>query len=98
MEAANGQEALDRVAHAIPRMILLDLNMPVMDGFEFLRELRARPGCEAIPVVVLTAMDLSAEDRRRLRGASQVLNKGDTSLRELAETLRKMEAGAVAEA
>ncbi len=87
-EACHGQEALDSIAHAIPRMILLDLNMPVMDGFDFLRELRSRPGCEAIPVVVLTALDLTPEDRRRLRGANQVLNKGDTSLQDLAEKLR----------
>ncbi len=46
VEAANGQEALDQVARAIPRLILLDLNMPVMDGFDFLQALRAAPGCE----------------------------------------------------
>ncbi len=90
VEAENGLEALDLVAHAIPRLILLDLNMPVMDGFEFLQALRERPGCDAVPVVVLTAMDLTAEDRRRLRGANQVLNKGDVSLRELAERLRRL--------
>ena len=90
VEAENGLEALDLVAHAIPRLILLDLNMPVMDGFDFLRALRERPGCDAVPVVVLTAMDLTAEDRRRLRGANQVLNKGDISMRELAERLRRL--------
>ena len=88
VEAANGQEGLDQVACAVPRVILLDLNMPVMDGFDFLRELRARPGCGEIPVVVLTALNLTADDRRRLRGANQVLNKGDLSLRDLAERLR----------
>ena len=90
VEAANGEEALQKVAFAIPRVILLDLNMPVMDGFDFLHALRRRPGCEHVPVVVLTAMDLSAEDRSRLRGANQVLNKGDTSLRDLAERLRQL--------
>ena len=90
VEAANGRVALDHVARAIPRMILLDLDMPVMDGFAFLAELRNRPGCGAIPVVVLTAMDLTPEDRRRLRGANQVLNKGDLSLRDLAEKLRQL--------
>ena len=94
VEAANGAEALDKVAYAVPRVILLDLNMPVMDGFEFLQTLRQRPGCERVPVVVLTAMDLSAADRSRLRGANQVLHKGDTSLRDLAEKLRQL--GAVA--
>ncbi len=90
VEAENGRVAMDQVAYALPRVILLDLNMPVMDGFEFLAELRRRPGCGAIPVVVLTAMDLTAEDRRRLRGANQVLNKGDVTLQDLAEKLRQL--------
>ena len=90
IEAANGEEALERVAHAVPRLILLDLTMPVMDGFSFLHALRGRPDCADIPVVVLTACDLTKEDRSRLRGASQVLNKGDTSLRDLAGELRAL--------
>ncbi|MGI4944517.1 MAG: response regulator, partial [Janthinobacterium lividum] len=93
-EAGNGQEALDRVAHATPRLILLDLTMPVMDGFTFLYALRDRPGCADIPVVVLTARDLTNEERYRLRGASQVLNKGDTSLRDLAGELQMLAAPA----
>ena len=88
VEAADGRAGLDCVARAIPRVILLDLNMPVMDGFDFLRALRARPGCGEIPVVVLTAMTLGAEDRRRLRGANQVLHKGDLTMQDLAERLR----------
>ena len=90
MEAGNGEEALDRVAHAVPRVILLDLTMPVMDGFAFLHALRERPGCADVPVVVLSARDLTREDRGRLDGASQVLKKGSTSLRELAGTLRSL--------
>ena len=89
-EATNGLEALDQVAHAVPKLILLDLTMPVMDGFSFLRTLRERPGCADVPVVVLSARDLTSEDRKRLRGASQVLNKGDTSLRDLAGELRAL--------
>ena len=95
VEAGDGREALAQVAHSLPRVILLDLNMPVMDGFEFLRELRARPGCGDVPVVVLTALDLTSEDRRRLRGANQILNKGDTNLRDLAHKLHQLGAGAV---
>ena len=74
----------------MPQVILLDLNMPVMDGFAFLHELRARPNCESVPVVVLTALDLSVDDRRRLRGANQVLHKGDVRLSKLAEKLRQL--------
>ena len=86
-EAANGQLALEAVAKGVPRLILLDLAMPVMDGFEFLFRLREQPGCGTVPVVVLTVLDLSLEDRRRLRGANQVLNKGSVSLRELTAKL-----------
>ncbi len=94
-EAANGHEALDEVDRALPRLILLDLAMPVMDGFEFLRRLRERPGCGAVPVVVLTALDLTTDDRRRLRGANQVLNKGRISLNELTEKLRAIRPSAL---
>ena len=87
-EAANGQEALDQVLHRPPQMILLDLTMPVMDGFTFLHELRERAGCRHIPVVVLTARDLDAAERRRLGGADRVLSKGGTDLRQLAGELR----------
>ena len=90
VEASNGAEALERVKHAIPRVILLDLNMPVMDGFDCLQALRQLPGCERVPVIVLTALDLTTEDRRRLRGANQVLSKGDVSLHDLAEKLRTL--------
>lgn len=89
-EAANGREALDIVAHAPPQLILLDLTMPVMDGFAFLHELRQRPGCHEIPVVVLTARDLDAEERKRLGGADRVLSKGETNLRLLAGELRAL--------
>ncbi len=58
--AANGREALDRVAQEMPGLILLDMKMPVMNGWEFAREFRARYDRQA-PIVVLTA----AEDARK---------------------------------
>ena len=73
---------------ALPRVVLLDLEMPVLDGFGFLQAFRATPGCAGIPVVVLTAKDLTREDRKRLQGASEVLSKGVTSLGALARELR----------
>ena len=87
VEAADGREGLARAAERRPEVVLLDLNMPVMDGFDFLEELRKLPGCAEVPVVVLTARDLTNEDRGRLRGASQVLNRGDVSLRALVQRL-----------
>ncbi len=67
-EAENGRVALQRVADHAPSLILLDLMMPVMDGFEFVMEMRKRASSRAIPIVVVTAKDVTDEDRRRLNG------------------------------
>jgi signal transduction histidine kinase/DNA-binding response OmpR family regulator len=76
-EAENGREALARLAERIPSLILLDLMMPVMDGFEFLQELRQRSEWREIPVVVVTAKSLTEEDRRLLDGCvANVIEKG----------------------
>ncbi len=76
-EAGNGREALDQLAQQKPRLILLDLMMPVMDGFDFLLELRAKPEWLEIPVIVLTAKDLTDEDRRVLSDrVEQIVEKG----------------------
>ena len=66
------------------RLIVLDLTMPVMDGFAFLQTLRADEQHRDIPVVVLTARDLSPGDRQRLDGVDRVLTKGEQSLRDVA--------------
>jgi signal transduction histidine kinase/DNA-binding response OmpR family regulator len=67
-EAENGQVALEKLAEQTPSLILLDLLMPVMDGFEFVMEMHKRESSSAIPIVVVTAKDLTEEDRRRLNG------------------------------
>jgi len=66
--ADNGQQALDIMSDLQPMLILLDLMMPVMDGFDFLAAMRARPEWRHIPVIVITAKDLTADDRDRLSG------------------------------
>jgi CheY-like chemotaxis protein len=76
-EAENGRVALGRVHERTPGVILLDLMMPEMDGFEFLEELRRHDAGGAIPVVVVTARELSAEDHQRLNGSvERILQKG----------------------
>ena len=90
VEAENGQDALDKLELAMPRLVLLDLTMPVMDGFAFLETLRRRPGCADLPVVVLTARDLTREDREALGSADRILTKGDTSMKALAGELRAL--------
>ena len=75
-EAGDGQEALNIMADLQPRLILLDLMMPVMDGFDFLAAMRARPEWQHIPVIVITAKDLTGDDRDRLAGrVEEVLEK-----------------------
>jgi CheY-like chemotaxis protein len=77
MEASNGRTALDCLETAIPDVILLDLMMPEMDGFEFARRLRERSDWNAISVIVLTAKDLTEADRLRLNGnVEKVVQKG----------------------
>lgn len=82
IEAANGELALQqlRSAKALPQVILLDLMMPVMDGLQFLEELRLEPGWKAIPVVVLTAKVLTEDDHRRLQSnVHKVIEKSHLS-------------------
>jgi len=67
-EAANGRLGLESLVRERPAMVLLDLMMPEMDGFEFLDELRRTHSSAEIPVVVITAMTLTEADRRRLNG------------------------------
>jgi CheY-like chemotaxis protein len=91
-EAENGRVALDRLAETLPDVIVLDLMMPEMDGFEFLAELRSRPDGRDIPVLVVTAKDLTEDDRRRLNGGVErvIMKRGyasDELLRELGRAL-----------
>ncbi len=89
-EASNGQEALNMMPDVQPRLILLDLMMPVMDGFGFLAAMRARPEWEQIPVIVITAKDLSREDRSRLSGCvEEVLEKNAYTRDQLLKHVRE---------
>jgi signal transduction histidine kinase/CheY-like chemotaxis protein len=67
VEAANGPTALSLIPEIRPDLVLLDLMMPVMDGFEVLEHMKEMPAAAEIPVVVVTAKDLDAEERAWLR-------------------------------
>jgi CheY-like chemotaxis protein len=89
LEAENGRAGLAALAQGRPDLILLDLIMPEMDGFEFLDRLRRDQELAYIPVVVITAADLSAGDHRRLAGAvEQVLQKSTHGRQELLAELK----------
>ncbi|KQP40271.1 hypothetical protein ASF49_20970 [Methylobacterium sp. Leaf104] len=90
VEASNGQEGLQQVIDNKPDVVIVDLNMPILDGFGFLEGVRAVPGSADIPVIVLTGREFSADDRSKLRGASQILNRGDLASASLAERLRDL--------
>lgn len=87
-EAGNGQEALQQMVQRRPAVILSDLMMPEMNGFELIEELRKHEEWRQIPVVVMTAKDLTLDERKRLHGyVETVLEKGtytrDQLLREV---------------
>jgi PAS domain S-box-containing protein len=95
-EAENGRVALERMAENRPELILLDLMMPEMDGFQFLEEVRKQEGWRSIPVVVVTAKDLTPEDRLVLSGSvTQILQKGAHSQEELLREIRDLVAACV---
>ena len=95
-EAANGREALVRVAANQPELIVLDLMMPEMDGFAFIEALRENAAWRSIPIVVVTAKDLTPEERRRLNGTvEQILQKGAYSREELLREIRDLVAACV---
>lgn len=84
VQAANGAEALRTLESVTPSAILLDLMMPVMDGFQFLAALRADTRWRKLPVIVITAMPLSTEERQRFHGTvTAVLEKNAFTLEQL---------------
>jgi GAF domain-containing protein/DNA-binding response OmpR family regulator len=96
-EAENGRVALERAREAAPGLVILDLLMPEMDGFEFAVEFRRHGEWRQIPLVILTAKDLSDDDRERLSGqAERILQKGGSSRDSLLAQVREMVADLVA--
>jgi signal transduction histidine kinase/DNA-binding response OmpR family regulator len=91
VEAENGRDALERVAESRPSLVILDLMMPEVDGFGFLDALQRIEKAADIPIVVLTAKDLTEQDRQRLQGSVEnVVRKGDHSRQELLAEVRRL--------
>jgi signal transduction histidine kinase/DNA-binding response OmpR family regulator/HAMP domain-containing protein len=90
-EAENGAVGLGEVMRSRPAVVLLDLMMPQMDGFEMLTVLRQNEATRDLPVVIVTSKDLTRAERERLAGeALTVFQKGAYERGKLVETLRKM--------
>jgi len=90
-EAENGKAGLRAVAESRPAVILLDLMMPVMNGFDFVQELRKNKEWHDIPIVILTAKDLTVEDRQQLKGnVERVYQKGEYNRDQLLNEVREL--------
>ncbi|MBZ0214780.1 MAG: response regulator, partial [Nitrospirae bacterium] len=89
VEAENGRQALAKLRVYNPSLILLDLMMPVMDGFQVVGELKKNPEWRDIPVVIVTAKDLTDKDIRNLRGrVEQIVHKSEMNIEDLPAALR----------
>jgi CheY-like chemotaxis protein len=89
--AAHGREALEAMATVVPQVILLDLIMPEMDGFAFLAALRAQPAWAHIPLIVVSAHELSTAEQALLQHyTAQVLKKGTYGKAALVALVRRM--------
>ncbi len=96
LEAENGYGAMELLRNDMPDLILLDLVMPGMDGFELLKLLRNDPRTLNIPVIIISAKDLSTNEKAELQGKiSSFLVKGSTDsekvLGELTRLLKDLE-------
>lgn len=96
--AGDGRIALQYVSQSPPHLILLDLMMPNMDGFEFVTELRKRKEWRTIPIVVVTAKTITAEDRLRLNGyVEDIIQKGSLQREALLEEICSLMANSIHE-
>ncbi|ELS03351.1 signal transduction histidine kinase [Xenococcus sp. PCC 7305] len=91
LEAENGRQALDIIAQETPELIISDLMMPEMDGFELFNQLRQNQNWSSIPIIVLTSKELTLIEREKLQGrVKQVFRKGGSQRTILLQELHKL--------
>ena len=90
IEADNGKNALIQLERNSPALILLDLMMPEMDGFEVINQLRQREEWRDLPVIIVTAKDLTETDRQQLNGyVEKIIQKGSYQRQDLLQEVRQ---------
>jgi two-component system cell cycle response regulator DivK len=76
MEAENGEEALAAVAKERPDLILMDIQLPILDGYEATRRIKSDPALRSIPIIAVTSYALSGdEDKARAAGCDDFVPK-----------------------
>jgi CheY-like chemotaxis protein len=91
VRAASGEDGVRLVRHEHPLVVLLDLRMPDMDGFEVAERLRADPETASVPIIVLTHMEMTRADRDRLAGrVDHLAQKGDLDRAALVELVGRL--------
>lgn len=90
--AKSGEEGLRMAIEKLPDLIILDLMMPKISGFDIIRELKKHPDAKEIPILVLTAKDLTREEKNTLLvDVTKVIQKGEVSKDDLVDEIRRME-------
>jgi threonine synthase len=90
-EATNGREAIELALKEHPNLMILDLMMPEMDGFAVMEKLQSNPQTADIPVIVVTAKELTQAEKERLKGHIQkLMQKGDFMSDDLSDEVRAL--------
>jgi len=91
IQADSGMQCLEMLRYHQPDVLVLDLMMPDMDGFQVLEEIRKKPETRDLPVIVVTAKDLTAQDKEQLTGkVAAVLNKSVITPVKIYEEIRRI--------
>jgi len=85
---SSGAEALDSLATGLPAVILLDIQMPDLNGLEVIRRIRAEPGSASIPIIALTALAMPGDQERILQAGADIYLSKPVRLSHLAQTIR----------
>jgi threonine synthase len=90
-EASNGREAIELAQKILPNLMILDLMMPEVDGFSVMDALQSNPETAEIPIIVITAKELTQNEKQRLEGHIQsLMQKGDFLSDDLIDEVRTL--------